>query len=374
MMWEALQAEQLVPDAVVTLELSDEDAVKRLFKPTDRPTLKDAEKAVRKQKCLEYLQEKAEAEEDPEGPLHELLASEDQEAIGAAAAKYMSKFEYIDRSETLAQQATMEEEADAADAEQTSSLETANQQTKEALDSLAEALEAALVPCFNIQASLRPGQLQREIRSALEPWLSRRTSLFARAVPVEPAEAAMLAEGSCTLSRFGLHDPVYVSSNGAMLSPPLLPTPESVSHAEPSDEELVDAEAAVASLDAADASEEATAARTKLQAVRAAVFGPEPEGIFSARLDERLFVFTSRSRRDAFIAAPNAYALAAPPPHVVPRACVLGPAPAASALAAALAAKTRALLVSVKSAAAWLSSRGRTPEPPPVPSSPRAVR
>lgn len=361
-MWEALQAEQLVPDAVVTLELSDEDAVKRLFKPTDRPTLKDAEKAVRKQKCLEYLQEKAEAEEDPEGPLHELLASEDQEAIGAAAAKYMSKFEYIDRSETLAQQATMEEEADAADAEQTSSLETANQQTKEALDSLAEALEAALVPCFNIQASLRPGQLQREIRSALEPWLSRRTSLFARAVPVEPAEAAaMLAEGSCTLSRFGLHDPVlYVSSNGAMLSPPLLPTPESVSPPpKPSDEELVDAEAAVASLDAADASEEATAARTKLQAVRAAVFGPEPEGIFSARLDERLFVFTSRSRRDAFIAAPNAYALAAPPPpHVVPRACVLGPAPAASALAAALAAKTRALLVSVKSAAAWAELAG----------------
>ena len=219
MMWEALQAEQLVPDAVVTLELSDEDAVKRLFKPTDRPTLKDAEKAVRKQKCLEYLQEKAEAEEDPEGPLHELLASEDQEAIGAAAAKYMSKFEYIDRSETLAQQATMEEEADAADAEQTSSLETANQQTKEALDSLAEALEAALVPCFNIQASLRPGQLQREIRSALEPWLSRRTSLFARAVPVEPAEAAaMLAEGSCTLSRFGRTIPCCTSPRTARCS------------------------------------------------------------------------------------------------------------------------------------------------------------
>ena len=311
-MWETLAAAKLIPDALIALEQGDDDAVKRLFKAAARPTAKLAEKAVRLQKAKDLLTEAAGAEEDPEtGKYSLLLASEDAAAIEAAAQMdFLYKVKNVDLSEVSDQLTSMEEAADASDEAQKENIIATNVEVKGAIDSTLEALTGAAVPNFAVSTSIKPGYIAREVRTVLAPWTSLRPSLFATAAAVEPADgAAMLSSGSATLSRFDTHDPVLWVMHG-LLSPPLVPTADSVSPPPlPSDEELAEAEAAVAELpppppppeegeEPVEEPEESKAAKAKLLAIKKARNSPEPEGIFCARLREKHTPF-KRSHRDA---------------------------------------------------------------------------
>lgn len=74
---------QVVPDVVLNISIADETAVSRLLVPTPPPTSKQAVKELKTEGARSLLAEKVEEEEDPEGPLHMLMASEDANAIAA---------------------------------------------------------------------------------------------------------------------------------------------------------------------------------------------------------------------------------------------------------------------------------------------------
>ena len=83
--WEALLKAQVVPDAVVHFDLSDEEAAKRLYTATVAPTKADAEAALRAEKALEAFDAQVAEEEDEEGPLH--TAAADEAAKAAAESE-----------------------------------------------------------------------------------------------------------------------------------------------------------------------------------------------------------------------------------------------------------------------------------------------
>jgi len=224
----ALQEAALTPDAVVLLELGDEDAVSRLFKPIKVPTDKDAEDKVRLDKAVALLTEQMEAE-DEVGVLKELFAAEDPLAIEERAASSMlGSVGAIERSEVREMLDSMLEAVEASDSAQKEELAAANAASKDAFDSGVEAFTAASVPVIKLDALAKTGQLHRQIREELGPWLTRRPALFAKACALEPVDAAtQLGDGSALLSKFGYHDP-HLLVTSKLLSSPLVPTKSTV--------------------------------------------------------------------------------------------------------------------------------------------------
>ena len=368
----ALQEAAVTPDAVVLLELGDEDAVSRLLEPSPSPnsalisnpnptplhpnltqvsrlltpikvpTHKDAEDKVRLDKAVALLTEQMEAE-DEGGLLKELFAAEDLLAIERAASSMLGSVGAIERSEVREMLDSMLEAAEASDSAQKEELAAANAASKDAFDSGVEAFTAASVPVIKLNALAKSGQLHWQIREELAPWLTRRPALFAKACALEPIDAAtQLEDGSALLSKFGYHDP-HLLITSKLLSSPLVPTKSTVNPPPPPTAEEI--------VEAAEDGEEVP--------MVVAPSEPEAEGVFCARLHERIYVFATRSARQAFLTDPIRYALAAPPPpHVPPRAAVLGCGSAASTLATKLAAKLKAVHVSVQEAVLWAKERG----------------
>ena len=85
--WEALQAARVIPDAVVALELSDELAVERLLVKAPAPTLKDAEKALRRERALALLTEEDEAPTMVRVPAHLFSLGGEEPRLPAAGTR-----------------------------------------------------------------------------------------------------------------------------------------------------------------------------------------------------------------------------------------------------------------------------------------------
>ena len=260
-MWEALLAAKLTPDGVVVFELSDDEADARLFRPLTKPTLKEAEAKIRRERAVLALREQADAEDEGEdgtaGPLKALFALDDQALIEARAAEWLGTalgtVGPVSREEASETLEGMLEATNAADETQHEELRAKNASATATLEALVEALEASAVPACKLSAEQRPGQLHRAVLGALEPLIGKRAELFSRAAPIEPAEAAAMIEaGEALPSRFGQHDVVMYVSKG-LLSPPLVPTRACLNPPPPpSAEELAAAHAALVEAAAAE--------------------------------------------------------------------------------------------------------------------------
>ena len=331
--WEALLKLKIVPDAVANLDLGDDEATKRLFVAAPPPVKKDAEAQLRTEKSLELFDAKVEEEEDPEGPLHAAAADE---ATKAAAAKPLEAEVAAPEAEDVEERlGTMTEAWQESEEAKKSALAEANAAKKAELEEGHGVLATAAVPLLPLNGEHKPMRLQRALTEAAAPWTSKRSSLFVRAASLEPKDAAkQLDSGAAVLSKFGYHDPVQLLESKT-LSAPLIPTePPPVVKAEGTEEE----EAPLEEGEEGEAKKKPT--------------GPEPEGVFAARMRQAIYLFKLASNRDKFVAHPDKYASAPPPPpHVPPKVLVLGGAHAgAPALATKLAARLGATAVTLPEA------------------------
>ncbi|KAL1527514.1 hypothetical protein AB1Y20_008904 [Prymnesium parvum] len=339
---EALLAAKLVPDAVIHFQLSDEGAVARLFSPAKVPTLKDAEKVLRAEGARELLASKVEEEEDEEGPLHTLMSSEDEAQIAKQAALLEAEVS-LDSDEVQEKLEAMREEAQGLDEEQKAKLAEANAARAEEIATGLEALASVSVPTLVLDAMTKPKQLERLMLAAVEPWTKLRSSIFAKALALDaPTADAQLVGAQAMLSKFAYHDPVMLLDQG-LLSAPLVPAlAPPVPEPPPAEEEENEP--------SPDDDEESAPPPPP----------PPIDGVFPARLRDQIYVFQTLANREAFLKDPMRYALAAPPPpHIVPRAAVVGePASSVAQLAAILSERVGAVEVSIASATEWVLQSG----------------